>query len=84
MAVLPTLQRCVALHKNGDIDLVAVPGQPTFDAIDTHSFFTAQQFYCNATPQLRTSAAVLMTCCQPLIERVMERTCEYCATRFNG
>lgn len=63
------LQRCVALHNDGDIDLVAVPGQPAFDAIDTHSFFTAQQFYCDAIPQLRTNAAALMACCRILIER---------------
>jgi len=63
------LQRCVALHNNGAIDLVAIPGQPAFDALDTHSFFTAQQFYCDAIPQLRTNAAALMACCRILIER---------------
>lgn len=63
------LQRCVALHNNGDIDLVAIPGQQAFDAVDTHSFFTAQQFYCDAIPQLRTNAAALMACCRILIER---------------
>ena len=63
------LQRCVALHNNGDIDLVAVPSQPAFNAIDTHSFFTAQQFYCDAIPELRTNAAALMVCCRILIER---------------
>lgn len=62
------LQRCVALHNNGEIDLVAVPDQPPFDAIDTHSFFIAQDFYCKAIPQLRTSATVLMRCCKTLIE----------------
>ncbi len=63
------LQRCIALHNNGDIDLVAVPSQPVFGAIDTQSFFTAQQFYCDAIPQLRTDAAALMACCRILIER---------------
>lgn len=63
------LQRCTALHNNGYIDLVAVPDQPAFDAIDTQSFFTAQQFYCDAIPQLRTNAAALMACCRTLIER---------------
>ncbi len=35
------LKRCIDLHNNGDIDLVVVTGQPAFDAIDTHSFWTA-------------------------------------------
>lgn len=63
------LQRCVALHNGGDIDLISVPEQPAFAAIDVHSFFTAQQFYCDAIPQLRTNAAALMACCRILIER---------------
>jgi hypothetical protein len=63
------LKRCVELHNNGDIDLVVVPGQPAFDAIDTHSFFTAQQFYCDIIPQLRANATALMACCRTLIER---------------
>lgn len=63
------LQLCVALHNSGDIDLVAVPGQPAFNTIDTHSFFTAHKFYCDAIPQLRTNAAALMACCRILIER---------------
>lgn len=63
------LHRCIALHNNGDINLVAIPGQPAFDAIDTHSFFTAQQFYCDAIPRLRTNATALMACCRTLIER---------------
>lgn len=52
------LQRCVALYNNGGINLIAVPSQPAFDAIDTYSFFMAQQFYYGAIPQLRTNAAV--------------------------
>lgn len=63
------LKRCVDLHNNGDIDLVVVSGQPAFDVIDTHSFFTAQQFYCDAIPKLRANATALMACCQTLIER---------------
>lgn len=63
------LQRCVALHNNGDIDLVAIPSQPAFSKIGIHQFFTAQGFYCDAIPKLRTNAAALMECCRILIER---------------
>lgn len=63
------LKRCVTLHNNGDIDLVAVPSQPAFAIVDPQSFFTAQQFYCDAIPQLRTNATALMACCHLLIER---------------
>jgi hypothetical protein len=63
------VKRCVALHNNGDIDLVAVPSQPAFSNIVGHSFFTAQQFFCDAIPQLQTHAGALMECCRLLIEQ---------------
>lgn len=63
------LQRCVDLHNNCDIDLVSVPSQPAFSKIGIHQFFTAQGFYCDAIPKLRTNAVALMECCRILIER---------------
>ena len=60
---------CIGLHNSGSINLVSVPSQPAFADIDTHSFFTAQNFYCNAIPELRTSAVALMECCRILIQR---------------
>jgi len=63
------IQRCIALHNNGDIDLVSVPSQPTFARITGHAFFTAQHFYCEAIPRLDTNVKALMECCRILIEQ---------------
>ncbi|WP_316232293.1 hypothetical protein [Bradyrhizobium sp. SZCCHNR1051] len=60
---------CVHLHNDGLIDLVDIPSQPQFANIEGHDFFTVQQFYCDAIPDLRTNADALMECCRILIER---------------
>jgi hypothetical protein len=63
------LQRCIALHNSGDIDLIGLAGQPAFAALSLHTFFTAQHVYCDAIPQLRTNATALMECCRTLVEK---------------
>jgi hypothetical protein len=63
----PFFKRCVDLHNDGQIDLVAVPGQPGFAIISGHDFFTAQHFYCETIPDLRTNVFALMECCRILI-----------------
>jgi hypothetical protein len=63
------LQRCIALHNRGDIDLVALPSQAEFAALGGHPFFEVQQFYCRAIPELKTDAAALMECCGVLLEK---------------
>ena len=68
----PFVDACVALHNAGEMDLVAVPSQPTFAEIRGHAFFVAQQFYCDAVPQLSTGATALMDCCRKLIEQAGE------------
>jgi hypothetical protein len=65
----PFIQRCIALHNSGDIDLVSVPSQPAFAGIKGHAFFTAQHLYCEAVPKLDTNATALMECCRILIEQ---------------
>lgn len=65
----PFVKRCVALHNDGQIDLISIPGQPTFANVPGHDFFTAQQFYCEAIPDLRTDVTALMECCRILIEQ---------------
>ncbi len=61
--------RCVALHNRGDIDLVAVPSQAAFGGVGGPAFFTAQHLYCQAIPQLKTTAVPLMECCRILVEK---------------
>jgi hypothetical protein len=63
------LQRCIALHNSGDIDLIDLTGQPAFAGLNLHAFFTAQHLYCEAIPQLRTNATALMECCKILVEK---------------
>ena len=65
----PFIQRCIALHNSGKIDLVSVPSQPAFSSLMGHAFFAAQHFYCEAIPKLDTNAAALMECCRILIEQ---------------
>jgi hypothetical protein len=64
----PFIQRCIALHNSGSIDLVSVPSQSAFADIKGHAFFAAQHVYCEAIPKLHTNAKVLMECCRILIE----------------
>jgi hypothetical protein len=63
------LQRCIALHNSGDIDLVVLPSQAAFAELSGHAFFTAQHFYCEAIPKLDSDVSALMECCRILIER---------------
>jgi hypothetical protein len=65
----PFIQKCIALHNRGDINLIAVPSEPAFAKIDKHAFFAAQHLYCEAIPKLRTNARALMGCCRILIEQ---------------
>ena len=65
----PFLERCVALHNDGQIDLLKVHTEPAFADVTGHAFFTAQQLYCRAIPDLRTNATTLMECCRILVER---------------
>jgi hypothetical protein len=59
----------VALHNDGQIDLVSIPSQQSFANLVGHDFFTAQHFYCEAIPDLRASVTALMECCRILIEQ---------------
>lgn len=65
----PFVKRCVALHNDGQINLVSIPGQPAFANLPGHDFFTAQQFFCEAIPDLRADVTALMECCRILIEQ---------------
>jgi hypothetical protein len=65
----PFLRCCVALHNDGQIDLVSIPSQPAFANLTGHGFFTAQHLYCEAIPDLRTDVAALMECCLILIRQ---------------
>jgi hypothetical protein len=65
----PFIRRCIALHNNGEIDLVSVHSEPVFSGLTGHAFFTLQHFYCEAIPKLVTSATTLMEFCQLLIEK---------------
>ena len=42
----PFIQRCIALHNSGAIDLISVPSQPAFASVTGHAFFVAQHLDC--------------------------------------
>jgi hypothetical protein len=63
------IAQCVALHNNGEIDLLSVAETPAFAAVGGHSFFTAQHLYCEAIPKLRADATALVACCSALIKQ---------------
>jgi hypothetical protein len=63
------VQRCIALHNSGDIDLVVLPSQAAFAELSGHAFFTAQHLYCEAIPKLDSDVSALMECCRILIEK---------------
>lgn len=65
----PFLKQCVTLHNDGQIDLISIPDQPGFANVTGHDFFTAQHFYCEAIPDLRTNVTALMKCCRILVEQ---------------
>ena len=77
----PFIQRCIALHNSGNIDLISVPSQPAFAGVTGHAFFTAQHLYCEAIPKLDTNVAALMECCRILIEHA---GADGAATQPNG
>ena len=77
----PFIQRCVALHNSGNIDLVSLPSQPAFADATGHAFFTVQHFYCEAIPKLTANLTALMECCRILIEQAGE---DLAATQPNG
>jgi len=77
----PFIQRCIALHNSGNIDLVSVPSQLAFAEVTGHAFFTAQHLYCEAIPKLHTSATALMECCRILVEQA---GADLAATQPNG
>ncbi len=77
----PFIQRCIALHNSGEIDLVSVPSQPAFAGVTGHAFFIAQHLYCEAIPKLATNATALMECCRILIEQA---GADGAATQPNG
>ncbi len=63
------IQRCIALHNSGNIDLLSVPNQSAFASVTGHAFFNVQLFYCEAIPKLDADVESLMRCCRILIER---------------
>lgn len=65
----PFVEECVALHNDGDIDLLRVANEAAFAVPGTHDFFTSLRFFNRAIPKLRTTAQPLMECCRTLIEK---------------
>lgn len=63
------LQRCIALHNSGDIDLVSLPSQAAFAELSGHAFFAAQHLYCEAIPKLDSDASAVMECCKSLVDK---------------
>lgn len=60
--------RAVDLHKHGDIDLLASLTPEALEASKGFQFFTLQQFYCAAIPNLETDAEPIMGAVSALVE----------------
>jgi hypothetical protein len=63
------LNRCVALHNSGQIDLLALTATEQFSSISGFDFFIKQGFFCDAIPQLQTAAPPLMRAVQALVAK---------------
>lgn len=63
------LNRSVALHNSGQIDLLALTKTERFTSLSGFDFFVIQDFFCNAIPQLQTAAPLLMQAVQALVTK---------------
>jgi hypothetical protein len=64
------LNRCIALHNSGQLELLRLTGTPQFAALSpTHTFFTLQHFLGEAIPKLDTPAEPLMRAVRALVEK---------------
>ncbi len=63
------LNRCVALHNSGQIDLLALTESAQFAALSGSMFFVRQHFFCEAIPQLQTPAQPLMRAVHALVAK---------------
>jgi hypothetical protein len=63
------LNRCVALHNSGQIDLLALTKTEQFASISGFDFFIKQNFFCDAIPQLQTAAPPLLQAVQALVAK---------------
>jgi hypothetical protein len=63
------LNRCIALHNSGQLELLGLIGAPQFAALAGHAFFTLQQFFCETIPKLEAPAGLLMRAVRALVEK---------------
>jgi hypothetical protein len=63
------LNRCITLHNNGQLNLLALAGAAQFAALGSHTFFTVQHFFDEAIPKLECSALPLMQTVQALVTK---------------
>jgi hypothetical protein len=63
------LNRCVALHNSGQIDLLALTTTERFSSLSGFNFFVRQNFFCDAIPQLQTAAPPLMQAVQAFVAK---------------
>ncbi len=63
------LNRCIALHNGGQVELLGLTGTPQFAALAIHAFFTLQHFYCEAIPKLESPVEPLMRAVRALVEK---------------
>ncbi len=63
------LNRCIALHNSGQLELLGLTGTPQFAALAIHPFFTLQHFFCEAIPRLETPVEPLMRAVRVLVEK---------------
>jgi hypothetical protein len=63
------VNRCVALHNTGQINLLALTRTEQFSSLSASAFFVRQQFFCEAIPQLQMQASPLMQAVQALVAK---------------
>ena len=63
------LNRSIALHNGGRIDLLGLIDMLIVAAIGGHAFFVLQHFFCEAIPQLEAQSDHLMRAVKALVEK---------------
>jgi hypothetical protein len=63
------VNRLVALHNGGQLDLLAATQTPAFDALGGPIFFSVQSVFCAAIPKLTSPVSAVMAAVAKLVEK---------------
>src|SRR4051812_21525192 len=63
------INRLVALHNGGQLDLLAATQTPAFEALGGPVFFSVQSVFCGAIPKLIAPVSAMMTAVSKLVAK---------------